>query len=428
MPAVPASRGGASALGRPLVGALFVSSCLLSLVSWYTTQQGMALYLSPWFAFVASLGVQSALVLVAWLVGVSEGRRGLLVAVYAVTAVISIFFSYASLHTWFAARERPAEVERRLYDALTAAATRGEAELTAAVAEGERHALALEEMTAAEKQHGYISRAEDRDPWLAGVRAAVAREAESYASSYPEGAGPGLRYTAFERYATLARQTLARLRDAQGALARLRAGLRPLDSSEEQLRGFHAVWDALPWSEIAEVRHAEVARPAVPAYSDFVDRAASSQEDLLIAVSELFTAPTSRHVLALALATFIDLVVFLLAYASGPFFFGSPESRWVRAAAALDGEDEQLFVRGLLRKASAGAEGLPCLELDALSAGERQLCLVLRGHGLAAASAAEGRRVYILDAGLHERLVEWLSEPGLELRAVKTDAAQSAAG
>ena len=50
MPPVPASRGGAAALGRPLVGALFVSSALLSLVSWYTTQQGMALYLAPWFA------------------------------------------------------------------------------------------------------------------------------------------------------------------------------------------------------------------------------------------------------------------------------------------------------------------------------------------------------------------------------------------
>jgi hypothetical protein len=50
------------------VGALFVLERPLALVSWYTTQQGMALYLSPWFAFLASLGVQSALVLVAWLV------------------------------------------------------------------------------------------------------------------------------------------------------------------------------------------------------------------------------------------------------------------------------------------------------------------------------------------------------------------------
>src|SRR4029434_9926715 len=90
MPPVPASRGGAAALGRPLVGALFVSSAVLSLVSWYTTQQGMALYLSPWFSFLASLGVQSALVLVAWLVGVTEARRRLLVCVYAVIAAVSL--------------------------------------------------------------------------------------------------------------------------------------------------------------------------------------------------------------------------------------------------------------------------------------------------------------------------------------------------
>ena len=74
------SRAGQSTVSRPLVAGLFVSSVLLSVVSWYTTQQGMALYLSPWFSFLASLGVQSALVLVAWLVGVTGSRRGLLVS------------------------------------------------------------------------------------------------------------------------------------------------------------------------------------------------------------------------------------------------------------------------------------------------------------------------------------------------------------
>ena len=95
-------------VSRSLVAGLFASSVLLSIVSWYTTQQGMALYLSPWFSLLASLGIQSALVLVAWLVGVTESRRGLLVAVYVVTAVVSIAFSYVALHTWFATRERPA--------------------------------------------------------------------------------------------------------------------------------------------------------------------------------------------------------------------------------------------------------------------------------------------------------------------------------
>src|ERR1700680_555358 len=104
---------------RPMVKGLFVATCLLSIVSWYTTEQGMALYLSVWFALLASLGVQGALILVAWLIGVNKSRRILLGMVYAITATVSIAFSYVSLYTWFAARERPAAVERKLYDELT---------------------------------------------------------------------------------------------------------------------------------------------------------------------------------------------------------------------------------------------------------------------------------------------------------------------
>src|SRR5260370_35094639 len=105
-------------LMRPIVIGLFISSCLLSIVSWYTTQQGMALYLSPWFSVLASLGVQSALVLVAWLIGFTRTQRVLLITVYAITAAVSISFSYVSLYTWFSGRERPATIQRNLYNVL----------------------------------------------------------------------------------------------------------------------------------------------------------------------------------------------------------------------------------------------------------------------------------------------------------------------
>jgi hypothetical protein len=182
---------GGRIMNRPLVAGLFVSSTLLSVVSWYTTQQGMALYLSPWFSFLASLGVQSALVLVAWLVGVTESRRGLLVAVYAVTAAVSIAFSYVSLHTWFASKERPATIERALYDELVATAGKSQELLTAAIAEGQRHVLSLEEMTAAEKAHGYISKAIDQDPYLSRVREAVAREPRATGPPIPRARARG---------------------------------------------------------------------------------------------------------------------------------------------------------------------------------------------------------------------------------------------
>jgi hypothetical protein len=418
MPAPSRTPGAATAaLGRPLVAGLFVSSVLLSIVSWYTTQQGMALYLSPWFSLLASLGVQSALVLVAWLVGVSESRRGLLVAVYAVTAVVSIAFSYVALHTWFASHERPAAIERALYDELNASAGKAQEPVTAAIAEGQRHVLALEEMTAAEKAHGYISRATDQDPYLARVREAVAREAASYGASYPEGQGAGLRYTAFDRHAAIARQGVARLQESQKALADFRAGLKPLDPTEQQLRAYRQVFDAIPWNDVRDTLHAPVEPPPVPAYSDFVDRTATGQEDLIVAFTELLAAPTSRHVLAFTLAAFIDVVVFLLAYASGPFFFGAPEERWVRAGAALDGSEEQVFARDLLRKVESSADGLARLAAEPLSPGERQLVLLLAAKGLAVPVEEEGRPGWLLDASVHRTLAESLAERGLALRA-----------
>jgi hypothetical protein len=425
MPAfVRSGGGGETALSRPLVACLFLASCLLSVVSFYTTQQGMALYLSPWFSLLAALGVQTALVMVAWLVGVTRRGRGLLIAVYAITAVVSIAFSYVSLHTWFATRERPAQIERALYDRLGDAAGRSQELLAAAIAEGQKHVLALGEMTAAEKQHGYISRAGDADPYLARVRESVAREAESYGTAYPEGQGTGLRYTAFGRHAAVARQTVARLEQAQQSLAAFRAGLKPLDSTEAQLRGFRQVYDQIPWNDVKETLHAgEVALPDVPSYSEFVDRSASGQEDLAIAFSELFTAPTSRHGLALALATFIDVIVFLLAFASGPYVFGAPEDRWLAAGAALDSADRQVFVRDLLRKLAPGPQGLARVDVDRLSPGETQLVLLLAARGLAAPLEEDGRRSYLLDASLHQSLLESLSERGLSLRAASQQAA-----
>jgi len=417
MPA-PLPAAGQASVSRPLVVSLFVASCLLSVVSWYTTQQGMALYLSPWFSLLASLGVQSSLVLVAWLIGFNRSRQVLLVAVYAITAVVSIAFSYVSLYTWFSARERPATIERHLYDELSAATGKTQELLSAAIAEGQKHVLALDEMTAAEKSHGYISRAQDSDPYLSKIREAVAREAETYAASYPEGSGPGLRYTAFERYGKIAVQSIARLREAERAVAELRDGLKPLDSTERQLRTFRQVFDAIPWSDVRETLHSQkLETPTVPAYSDFVDRSVAGQEDLLIALTELFTAPTARHVFAFALAAFIDVLVFLLAYAAGPFFFGASEDRWLAAGAALDSVDDQVFLRDLVRKLVPSPQGFARVEGATLSPGELQLFLLLTAKGLAARSEEEGKLFYLLDQSLHQRMVESLAVRGLSLHA-----------
>ncbi len=292
-------------INRPIVQGLFVASCLLSIVSWYTTFEGMRLYLSVWFSVLASIGLQTALVLVAWLIGFSSslgstsatravGRRALLIGVYIVTAIVSIAFSYTSLYTWFSARERPATIERKLYDALNDSAGQTSKLLTGAIDEQQKHVLALQEMTEAEKTHGLISRAQDADPYLANVRSAVAREAQTYAGNYKEGAGAGVRYSAFDRYTKLAEQSLARMQRSQTELSAFVSNSKPLDSTERQLQAYRQVYDNVPWNDMEQTLHSgQLAKPPVPAYSDFVDRTVSGQEDLLIAFEELFTAPTA---------------------------------------------------------------------------------------------------------------------------------------
>jgi hypothetical protein len=143
----------------------------------------------------------------------------------------------------------------------------------------------------------------------------------------------------------------------------------------------------------------------------------------MIAFTELFTAPTGRHVLALALATFIDVIVFLLAYASGPFFFGAPELRWIAAAAALDAvgragvrargccarrRPARRAPRAWTRRRSLRASG-SCAWCSWRAAWPRRPC-----------RTASAR--YLLDAGFHQRLVESLAARGVALQAAGSEA------
>jgi hypothetical protein len=138
---------------------------------------------------------------------------------------------------------------------------------------------------------------------------------------------------------------------------------------------------------------------------------------LLTAFIELFTAPTGRHIFPLFLAAFIDIIVFLLAYASDPYFFGTQKQCWVAAGASLDALDDQVFVRNLLAKMMPGVRGMARIDVGALSSGEQQLCLILTAKGLAAVRDEDGRKCYLLDHGVHERMLETLSEAGFPLRA-----------
>ena len=227
-----------------------------------------------------------------------------------------------------------------------------------------------------------------------------------------------MRYSAFDRYTKLSEQSLAQMQRSQAELASFLSAAKPLDPTEKQLEAYRQVYDNVAWSDIQQTLHSgQLAKPPVPAYGDFVDRTVSGQEDLLVAFQELFTAPTPRHGFALALATFIDVVVFLLAFATGPYFFGAAEQRWVSAGAALEGLDHQIFTRDFLRKLAPGPRGMARVDASALTPGEQQLCLLLAAKKLAVVVEEDGKQYYMLEQGIHEQLLESLASQQFPLRA-----------
>jgi hypothetical protein len=273
-------------------------------------------------------------------------------------------------------------------------------------------------MTAVEKAQGYISRAQDSDPYLVGVRQSVAREAETYAASYPEGTGPGLRYTAFDRYSKMAVQSVSRLQHAQQALSEFRSSLKPLDSTENQLRRLPSGLRCGPMGR----------RPGHPAFPEIRGAGSSSVFRLRRSLVRRTGGPAPCVQRALHRTHESARVCLrprrlhrhhrlLLAYAAGPFFYGAPEDRWFAAGAALDSADEQVFLRDLVRKLVPGPQGLAQMEESALSPGELQLFLLLMAKGLAARSEEKDKIYYLLDQSLHQRMVESLAVRGLSLHA-----------
>lgn len=401
-----------------LVPGLFVSSAMLSVVSWYTTFEGMALYLAGWFALLASVGVQLSLLLVAWLAGVQAKRRVQLMTVYAITAVVSIGFSYVSLYRWFSERERPAQVRRQVYDQLLESARVAEQNLASGLAEARRHASALDEMSASEGKFGHISRGADADPYLDGIRQAVAREAQAAGGAYREGSGEGVRYTAFARYARLSNESVRALESSLGAVATWREAAKPTDPVDKQLRTFRAAFDPIPWTTVSEALHGKaLTTPETPSVASAVDQTSGGQEELLLAFTELLSAPTPRHVFSFALATFLDVIIFLVAFASGPQLAGAAEQRFADGAANMASMNRQVFLHGLLNKVTAAPGGLARLRDRELTAQEMQYLLLLTAEGRAEQSEDDAGIYWLLGQEAHAAMVDSLSVAQLPLQA-----------
>ena len=78
---------------------IYIGTFLISTLSFFTTYYGLAVFLDKQLALLGSLGLQTAMLGIAWNLMRLRENRAAYVMVFSVAAMFSIFFSYVNFNT-----------------------------------------------------------------------------------------------------------------------------------------------------------------------------------------------------------------------------------------------------------------------------------------------------------------------------------------
>ena len=308
---------------------LLTASAIAATVSLLTTGLGLDRYVSRPLAWSLAIAVQLGLFGLAWLIGVGRERRpAWIVALYAVTMLFSVTFSYVTLQSELTSEIRPAEARRELFDE-----TRSQlAETRRLVTEGRQQSESLELRLASwmsmERRDGWATRTCEVEDhcYLEATCDRIRRRIEQWeretGQTYREGPGEKLIFGTL----TTEHDTLVQLgRRLEASERTLIAGGGVLDDgldNRERLRRLDTLLATVPVDDLEAVTCQAITPPQAPAYGDHARDDASGEERPVYAFEDLAVLFEADHVwtredyptvFALALALFIDVFVLVVA-------------------------------------------------------------------------------------------------------------------
>lgn len=340
--------GGARDPRQLFLRILLFASMIAAAVSLLTTGIGLDQYVSFPLAWSMAVAVQLGLFGLAWLIGAGHAsssrrdHRGWIIALYAVTMLFSVTFSYVTLQSEFTAEIRPAEAQRRLFDASRTALAENAQRIQSGVRQSDDLTLRLESWLDMERRDGWATRTceEEDHCYLEGVCDRIRRRIERWeqesGKTYREGPGEKMIFSTLETEL----QTLEQLQGRLTAYGETLSNGDVLDDgldNRERLRRLDRTLVQAPLDDLEAVT-CQAAPPSVlPAYGDHARDHAAGDEQPVYAFQDLVellsgVRPFGREdyptVFALALAFFIDGFVLVVA-------LGASTLQWHRTGPEL---------------------------------------------------------------------------------------------
>ena len=349
---------------------LLVASSIAAGVSLLTTGLGLGRYVSLPLAWSLAFAVQMGLFGLAWLIGTGRGKqRAWISALYLLTMLFSVTFSYVTLQSELTAEIRPAEAQRRLFDTARSHLADTARRMNEGVRTSSELRLRLGSWLDMEQKNGWAtSTCEEEDHcYMSGVCDRISRRIERWEKEtgrqYREGPGEKMIYGTLETELRSLEQVEASLRAYQKDLTENPAVLEDGLDNRERLRRLDELANRAPVGELESVICEAAALPALPSYLDHARDRASGEEQPTYAFQDLMTILDSEEPLrredyptlfALALALFIDL--FVLAVAFGASTLREAHPLMARRWSSLDGAPLP-FERALRRDIEGWIDG-----------------------------------------------------------------------
>lgn len=306
---------------RPTAAMVYTGTFLLSVLSFFTTYYGLTIILPSSLALIGSLGLQSAMLGIAWnLMKVKSNRTPYLV-VFSLAAAFSIFFSYANFNSGLKAHTRAEQARGAYAEAARPVLSSYASEAKKALARGEYQVQRLGQLFEIEQTKGWATMIDEgsNDPVVQNVIDGARRTVDSWrayqGTDYRQGAGAGI----IANYISTWKRTAERNVEFVSGYARhvdsLAMSLSPADPVAEQARIVTDAMVAFPRASVSMIQGGVeplLMDPPVPAL--YPETPVSRQHALMLVLGDLLEMD-HLTMFSLLFAFVIDFIVIIMALA-----------------------------------------------------------------------------------------------------------------
>jgi hypothetical protein len=297
---------------------IYGGTFLVSVLSFITTYQGLCIFLDKWLAAIGSLGLQTAMLGIAWNLMRFRVNRLMYTAVFMMVACFSIFFSYVNFNTRLKGSVRSEEVRASYAEAARPMLAQYASLTKYAVVQGKYQAERLSALRAMEESRGWATIIDEgsNDPFLQSVIEGARRTVESWSrtqgTDYRQGSGRGIILDYLGNWD----------RQIRGSLEAVEEYASSLDSIGVQLRSDVPVadqYDRLNWAsvhfpiaEYTRITSEQPSLPQPPFTAGYVERPTTGQQALNLVIADLYR-PDRLTLFSLIFAFVIDFLVIVMA-------------------------------------------------------------------------------------------------------------------